>query len=368
MIRTVFLVVVITHGLIHLLGFAKAFGYAELPQLTQPIPRGRGLLWLTAGLLVLATAASLLMWPRGWWLLGALALVVSQIVIRSSWRDAKVGTVANLILLVGVLYGLASQGPWSLRTEYERATRASGTVAPPATVLTELDLAALPDPVRRYVRRSGALGQPLPRSFRATWTGRIRSSASAPWMAFTAEQVNRLDLPRRHFLMDATMKGLPVAVLHAFDERGATMRVRLLSVVSMVDAKGPDLTRAETVTLFNDLCILAPGALVSPLIAWEPIDGRRARASFSLRGHKIRAELHFNEAGELVDFSSDDRLAGSPDGRTFTPQRWTTPLRNYAQMGPVRVATHGETVWHPSSGPYAYGEFELTSLVYNVVP
>jgi len=368
MIRTVFLIVLLAHGLLHVLGFAKAFGFAELPQLTRPISRGLGLLWLTAGLLLVATAAALLVWPQGWWLLGASALVASQVVILSSWRDAKAGTVANLVLLVGVLYGLASQGPWSLRSEYERRTRPSAVVAQPEAVLTEADLAALPDPVRRYVRRSGALGQPRPRSFRATWTGRIRSSASAPWMAFKAEQVNHLDLPQRHFLMDATMKGLPVAVLHAFDERGATMRVRLLSVASMVDAAGADLTRAETVTLFNDLCILAPGALVSPLIGWESIDDRRARATFSLRGHTIRAELQFNDTGELVDFSSDDRLAGSADGRTFTPQRWTTPLRNYSQMGPVRVATHGETVWHPSSGPYAYGEFELTSLAYNVVP
>ncbi|MBK8573229.1 MAG: hypothetical protein IPN91_11415 [Holophagaceae bacterium] len=279
MIRTVFLIVVLAHGLIHLLGFAKAFGHADLPQLTQPIPRGRGLLWLTAGLLMLATAASLLVWPRGWWLLGALALVISQVVILSSWRDAKAGTVANLVLLAGVLYGLASEGPWSLRADYERSTRPSRAVASAEAVLTEADLAALPEPVRRYVRQSGALGQPRPRSFRATWTGRIRSSPSASWMAFTAEQENRLDLPRRHFLMDASMKGLPVSVLHAFDERGATMRVRLLSLASMVDAKGAELTRAETVTLFNDLCILAPGALTSPLIAWEPIDGRQARAS-----------------------------------------------------------------------------------------
>ena len=368
MIRTVFLVVVIIHGLIHLMGFAKAFGFAGLPQLTLPIPRSLGLLWLTAGVLVVATAAALLLWPRGWWLLGALALVVSQGVILSSWRDAKAGTFANLVLLVGVLYGLASRGPWSLRADFERATHVTGPADPVAAVLTEADLAALPEPVRRYVHRAGALGQPRPRSFRATWTGRIRSSATAPWMTFTAEQVNRLDSPQRHFRMDAIMKGLPVDVLHAFDERGATMRVRLLSVATMVDAKGTDLTRAETVTLFNDLCVLAPGALVSPLIAWESIDAHRARATFSLRGNTIRADLQFNNADELVDFSSEDRLAGSPDGRTFTPLRWTTPLRNYAQMGPVRVATHGEAVWHPASGPYAYGEFELRSLAYNLAP
>ena len=34
--RWVFVVLLVLHGLIHLMGFAKAFGYAALPQLTQP--------------------------------------------------------------------------------------------------------------------------------------------------------------------------------------------------------------------------------------------------------------------------------------------------------------------------------------------
>lgn len=367
MIRTLFTAVVVMHGLIHLLGFFKAFGHAELPQLTQPISRPRGLLWLAAALLLLTTAATIASLPRGWWILGGLALIASQVAIASSWRDAKFGTIANMLLLVGVLYGFASQGPLSLRAEYKRYLSFAGP-ARSAEALTETDLATLPEPVQRYVRRSGALGQPRIRNFRATWVGRIRSGASSPWMAFTAEQLNTFDAPRRYFLMDATMKGLPVDVLHAFDERGATMRVKLLSMISMVDAKGTDLTRAETVTLFNDLCLFAPGALVSPLITWEPIDAHQTRASFTLRGNTIRAELRFNDGGDLVDFSSDDRLAGSSDGKAFTRLRWTTPVRNYAQVGPARVAIRGEAIWHPASGAYTYGEFELTSLAYNVGP
>lgn len=39
------------HGLIHLMGFAKAFGYAELPQLMQPVSVRRALSGWWAGLL-----------------------------------------------------------------------------------------------------------------------------------------------------------------------------------------------------------------------------------------------------------------------------------------------------------------------------
>lgn len=367
MVRRIFIFVVVVHGLIHLLGFAKAFGLAELPQLTQAISRAMGVVWLGAALLMLATALAVVVAPRWWWAIGGGALLVSQLVIVGSWHDARYGTIANALVLVGVVLGFLARGPFSLHAAYERAV----AHAPPrvaAAVLTEDDLAPLPPPVQRYVRASGVVGRPRVHDFRATWTGRIRASATAPWMTFVAEQHNTIEPPRRFFMMDARMKGLPVAVLHAFGADGATMRVKLLSAISMVDAAGPSLTRAETVTLFNDLCLFAPGALVAPSIAWTPIDDRAAAARFTLGANTISAELRFDDADQLVDFVSDDRGAISADGLTCTTQRWTTPVSAYAQVGPARVATHGEARWHPATGAFTYGEFDLTSLAYDVAP
>jgi hypothetical protein len=62
--RVLFAIIVVVHGLLHVLGFAKAFGLAELPQLTRPISQFIGTLWLVAALLFVAAAASLFLWPR----------------------------------------------------------------------------------------------------------------------------------------------------------------------------------------------------------------------------------------------------------------------------------------------------------------
>ncbi len=80
----------------------------------------------------------------------------------------------------------------------------------------------------------------------------------------------------------------------------------------------------------------------------------------------MTAQLRFDDSGDLVDFVADGRGAMSADGRTLTPLRWSTPLRDYAQVGPARVATRAEVNWHPESGAWTYGEFQLTSLAYNV--
>ena len=278
----------------------------------------------------------------------------------------QLGTIANVVLLVAVLYGFAACGPLSLHTEFEHHLKRVWPVTRSSEqVVTENDLLSLPEPVQRYLRRCEVLGRPLVTDFRATWSGRIRSDPSSAWMTFDADQLDIVAPPRRFFWMDARMKKLPVDVLHVFDDAGATMRVKLLSVRSMVDAGGPTLTRAETVTLFNDFCCYAPSALIASDISWASIDSRSATAYFTLRQNTIAAELRFDDSGDLVDFISDDRSATSEDGRTFTPLRWSTPLSNYAHVGPARVPTRAVVQWHPGSGAWTYGEFELTSLVYN---
>lgn len=81
--------VLLAHGLIHLIGPAKAFGYAVLPQLTQPVSRASGLVWLAAALLMMTTAALLAAGARTYWIPGALGLVLSQAAIVSAWGDGS---------------------------------------------------------------------------------------------------------------------------------------------------------------------------------------------------------------------------------------------------------------------------------------
>lgn len=97
-----FAVLLVVHGAIHVLGAARAFGWADLPGLTQPISPAFGALWLASALLFLAAAASLFLWPRGWRAIGAVAIATSMIVIVPSWADAQVGAVANAVVFVGV--------------------------------------------------------------------------------------------------------------------------------------------------------------------------------------------------------------------------------------------------------------------------
>ena len=287
--------------------------------------------------------------------------------ILLAWQDARFGTVANLLLLPGLLYSLASQGPWSFRSQYlgqvrPRVERSAPRAMPP---VTPQDLSCLPKPLRDYLEQAGVVGQPRVRHFRARWRGRIRGGPDEPFMPFTAEQHNFVSEPARFFHMQARRGGLPVDVLHAFAQGTATLRVKLLSLVPVVDARGPELTRAETVTLFNDLCLLAPGALVDAPITWEALDAHSVRGTFRLGPNTVSAHLRFNARAELVDFVSDDRLMASADGQRFEPRRWSTPVGTYRAFGPYRLFSRGRAVWHDADGEYTYLEAELRDVEIN---
>ncbi len=336
---------VVLHGLIHLLG--------------------DGVAWVLAAVLLVVAGVLLAASVRWWWMVGAVAAVVSQALIVSAWSEAKAGTVANGVLALAVWQGFAAQGPTSIRARYRQlasqqlaAAAAAGAPGRGPVVAAE-DLRHLPPPVAAYVSACGAVGQPRVQGFRARIHG--------PWMPWTGEQVNTFGThPSRVFFMDATMLGLPADVLHTYVGPAARMQVKPASVFTLIDAAGPEMTRAETVTLLNDLCVLAPAALVDAAIAWTPIDDHHARATFTNAGQTVSAELVFDDDHELVDFVSDDRLRASADGKSFTRQRWSTPLGGYRDFGTRRLSAAGHGRWHPDAPEPAfdYLEFHVDDITY----
>lgn len=359
-----FALLLAVHGAIHLLGFVKGFGLAPVPQLKEPISRPAGALWLLATVLFLAAAALLYAAPGRWWLAAAQALVLSQALIAGAWADARFGTVANAIVLVPLAVTLLQGSPWGLRAEFRRAVaaRPPAAAAGPSDAVTAADLAHLPAAVRRYVERAGAVGRPHVRGFEARFTGRLRNGPSSPWMEIQAEQRTTLDPPARLFFVTAARAGIPFHVYHELTAAGATMRVRVAGLVQVVEARGPEMNRSEAVTFLNDLCVLAPGALADAPVRWEELDPRTARGHFTLGRESVSATLTFDEAGDLVGFTSQDRSMMSANGKAFERHPWSTPLGDYAGFEGGRVARRGQVTWSLPAGDFTYGEFVLERL------
>jgi hypothetical protein len=173
------------------------------------------------------------------------------------------------------------------------------------------------------------VGRPHVHNFRAHFTGQIKSKPDGAWMSMKAEQYDFFDEPARLFLMQASLYGIPFEALHLYLGPSATMQVKVASLVEVVDARGPKMNQSETVTLFNDMCLLAPASLIDANAEWQERDEHTVLAVFRNAGNTIRAELTFDSNGDLAGFASGDRFQ-SADGVTYRNLPWSTPVRDYA--------------------------------------
>ena len=364
MLKTIFIFITLIHGLIHFLGFSKAFGYGNITQLTKEISKPTGLVWFATAMLFIICIALYLLKKDSWVYFALIAVVLSQILIINNWQDAKFGTIANVIILIVAIIGFFQiQFKNEYKNEVKIGIEESKSIQ--KSILNESEIAYLPAPVQKYIRYTGFLNKPIVNNFRVDFVGKIRDHAKPVWMELTSEQYNFIKTPTRLFYLDASMKGLPVGGFHSFKNGIAFMDVRLLSIFKVEYQSGAVMNTSETVTFFNDMCVMAPGALIDKRIEWLEVVGNKVKASFTNNGITISAWLYFNEKGELINFDSEDRSALGKNGETIK-LKWSTPMRDYKDINGYRLATYAETIYSYPEGDFTYATFELKDIGYNL--
>lgn len=98
--RNFIIILLLIHGLIHLMGFIKSIKPDKITAIKTVISKPIGLFWLTSAVLFLIAIYFLLTGNPLWWIVCSIAVIISQVVIIISWQDAKFGTLPNIVLLI----------------------------------------------------------------------------------------------------------------------------------------------------------------------------------------------------------------------------------------------------------------------------
>ena len=248
---------------------------------------------------------------------------------------------------------------------YETEVRQRLSIGQDPVLLTEDDISHLPAPVKKYLHYAGAVGKPKVFNFRAVFSGSMRQKQEAKWMNIKSQQYNFFDDPARLFYIRSKMFGVPFDGFHQYTGNHAVMLIKVANLFTVVDARGDKMDQGETVTMFNDMCLLAPATLADGNIRWKEMNDTSVEADFSNKRMTITAKLFFNEDGALTDFISDDRFFCS-DGKTYLSYPWSTPVKNYREFDGRMVPSYGEAIWHTPEGPFAYARFNITGIEYNL--
>ncbi len=232
-------------------------------------------------------------------------------------------------------------------------------------VLTEGDIAYMPEPVQNYLRYMGAVGKARVENTKISIKGEMKLGKDRPWSRVTVDQTNFYKDYARLFFIKTRMFGIPVSGIDSYVGGKGRMHIKLASWLTVADQTGPEMDQAELVTLLNDISLLSPGALVDNRIKWTPVDEHSASCTMEDGGVKVAATLYFNDDGALVDFVTDDRYFTKPDGE-YVRTRWSTPVRDYRTVGGVTFPTYGEAVWHLPEGDFLYAKFHMDRIEHNV--
>lgn len=361
--RIIFFIIIILHAFIHLLGFLKAFGFANINQLTQQISKPLGVLWMVALLLLILSAILFIAEKDSWWITALAAVILSQVLIILFWQDAKFGTIPNIIILLAVDVAFAD---WSFNRDVknEIAEMLAQNSINKKEILTEEKIINLPPIVQKWLRNSGAVGKEMIHTVRLKQKGQMKMKPEQEkWYEANAVQYFTADNPA--FIWKVKVDMMPLVFFTGrdkfFDGKG-NMLIKVLSLFNVVNSSDNEKINQGTLQRYLGETIWFPTAVVSPYIKWEEIDSLSAKATMTYKGTSGSAVFTFNENEDFVKFSAM-RYKDSDEKAQL--KEWIITLSDYKVYDGIKIPVKGEATWKLDEGDFTWYKFEVYDIEYN---
>lgn len=369
MLKYVFITLLLLHGFIHLIGFVSGFGLMQLNGFTgktlfavsNQSMRLMAMLWLSACVLFIITATGFAMNKQWWWAIGAFSIVLSQILIIIYWKDAKAGTIANIIILLPVIVGYANTSFYNKAKE-ESKKIISKAVTDNKIVTPEM-LTGLPACVQNWLKESGVVGKPIVHSAYLKQQGLMCIKPGGKWMPAVAEQYFNIDEPA--FVWTVKVNMMPGVVMTGrdkYEEGKGNMLIKLYSLFTFADGKGDAINQGTMLRYLGEICWF-PSAALQPYIKWQEINSTSAQATMTYKGVSASAVFTFDAQGRLI---STRAMRYMGIGKEASLEQWRIPVTEWKIFDGIRIPSKGNASWKLKAGDYDYYQWEITHIRYNI--
>lgn len=360
--KTLAVILASIHGLIHLLGFIKAFHLHEVKTLTLPISKMMGTLWLAASLLFIIYAISFSLDHKYSWILGSVAVILSQFIIILFWTDAKWGTIPNLLLLLPILI---SWGGFQFNEKIKRETQQilNQVSLSKVNTVTEEDISKLPGPVKQWMSTNGILGREEIKIAQLRQKAQMKlDPEQKDWKTAMATQVITTETPAFIWTVDMQMSPF-VHILgrDKYTEGRGEMLIKLFSLINIARETGPKIDEG-TLQRFLGEMVWCPSLALSPFIQWEEIDNSSSKATMKYRDVSGSGVFHFNENGDFTKFVAF-RYRGNDRNTKRLP--WVLTVDEYSQFNNIKVPVKMKATWELEDKSWTWLELEILDLKYN---
>lgn len=212
--------------------------------------------------------------------------------------------------------------------------------APPGkAVFDPAAFSNLPEPAHRYIVHAIAAGTPLALAVRLYMHGEIKLKR---WFPFSAEEVIRWG---RGMIWNATvrMHGLPLLGGDRYRDGEGAMRWKLLGIIPLINASGPDITRSAAGRV-NIESIWLPSVLCADNVSWAARDDSHLQASFHGHGEAAEIDYTIDPRGGLKSLSMP--RWGNPEGAEFHYVACGAWVESERTFGGYTIPSRLRVGWH----------------------
>ncbi|WP_051533957.1 DUF6544 family protein [Desulfitibacter alkalitolerans] len=236
----------------------------------------------------------------------------------------------------------------------------------PNEVITEDDISLLPEPVQKYFRYCRHIGQEKMVNAKVEWKDVfLKMAPDKKWMDLKCYQFNSVPEPTRIAYMRNRLFGiLPFEGMDKYQVGYGNMRIKLLKIFQVADAKGKEMDASALVTVLAE-SLLVPTYALQPYINWTAIDSNTAKAVIKYNQCEVSGFFFFNDRGEYIRFETNDRYF-SEKGSEYKRVKWSGVVENYREKNGMKFPSHFKAVWHLDEGDYEYFKGTITDIKFNI--
>ena len=270
-----------------------------------------------------------------------------------------------MLAVIAFLIAAAVAAVFAGSSSWNRATRAAvDTLASPhggAAAYSVADLADLPEPVARYLRRVLRDGQPIVRSAIATQEAEFFLNGA--WRPLHATQEFVTSPPG--FVWDARIGMAPLVFAYVRDSYVAgtgSMTASALGVYPIVHQAATPPLNAGALHRFLGEAIWIPTALLpSSSVTWTARDDRSAMVTLRDAGNAVSLLFTFDGDG-LITSISGERY--KEEGGAYSLQPWVIQCAEYRERDGMLIPLHAEVAWITGGRAEPYWRGRITSITY----
>lgn len=360
MIETLFIGLILVHGLIHLRSFIKVSNLGDVNKFKGSTYKPQVMLWLVCSVFLILTAILLILKFDWWWVTAILSIILSQIFIIKSWKHKKAGTTTNIIILLAAIMGF-SLWNFNVQVNQERRENLSENIMI-GQVITEDLMKDLPIPVKRWLEYSNVIGRKQIETVYLKQKGLIKLKPDQKeWMEAEAEQYFTIDEPTFIWNVKTSMMGVPVVGRDLFRDGQGAMEIKLAGLLPVVNVANNPKINESTIQRYLGEIIWFPSAALSDYIKWEPIDNYSARVNMSYGGSTGSAVFHFDSTGKLIKFVALRYM----DIDDANPTEWVATVKKYENISGINIPTKLEISWNLEEGAFTWYKFQIYDVLYS---